>query len=392
MKKVLLIVLALMLACAVSAEGVAVPEGAEAFRGDWQADGTFILMDPEEEHFRVLIIKNSEDGQSEWEYSCLYDEETGTLVSLPFGVRREVMFDENGEFVSSDEIYEDGRATFLLDGEGRVRWLDEKDDAGRGLLFERLPEFAPPFADMTEALEAEGFTGMEGASGGYYVAAVVIDGRITRVVAELDETAAVLEEAIFEAEDLSAAAAMYEAYLRTLPVTYLEEITQVPLTAEELDALKGMTVGELEEAGFEALSYGEGGEAFILTMSLGMYDYDFTVNEPVDIQAVLDGEADYAALTVGGAEYAGLSPNVTDLDYMPDGTYCDTEPDMDVFGDSFDFMSILYEGLQSGEMDLDTLAETLKDALPDQAEQISDYIEMFRQMYGADAVSQTGGD
>ena len=381
-KKVLLIVLALLFVCAVLAEDAFVPEGAEKFVGDWQAEETFIIMDWEEEHFRVLIIQGREDGQSEWDYSCLYDEETGALKSLPYGVRREIVFDDNGEFVSSDEVYEDGEAYFFLDEEDRLTWVDEKDGAGEGLVFERLPAFEPLFSDMTEALSSEGFTGLEGSSDGFYVAVVEVDGVYTRVVAELDETALMLEEAIYEAEDLSAAAAAYEEYVKTLPVTYLEEIVQQPLDEEDLAALAGMKIGELEEEGFEALSYGDGGDGFVVTMALGMYDYDFTVTEEVDIEALWDSETDYAALTVGSAAFSGLSPNVTDLDYLPDGSYYDSVLDTGEFGDSFDFIGALLEAVQSGEVDLETLEATLKESMPDQAEEIMGYLNMFSQLYG----------
>ena len=382
MKKLLLIVLALMLACAAICEGAAADEGAEKFIGDWQDGETFILIGFDEDGIRALIIQARDDGQTEWDYVCVYDEETGALRSLPGGVRREIVFDENGEFVSSDAVYEDGAASFFVDENDRLTWTDEKDGAGSGLAFERLPGFEPLFSDMNEAMESEGYTGMEGSSDGFYVAVVELDGTVCRVVAELDETALMLEEAIFDSDDLSAATEAYEEYIKTLPVSYVEEIIQLPLTKEELEALAGRTVGELEEEGFEALSYGELDDAFVVTLSLGMYDYDFTVNGTVDIQALWDGEADYALLTVGKGEYAGLSPNVTDLNYLPDGSWFDPEFDLGEDGEGFDLMGVLFEAVQSGEIDLETLKATLTEAMPDQAEEIMGYLEMMMQLYG----------
>ncbi|MCR4578015.1 MAG: hypothetical protein K5784_08930 [Clostridiales bacterium] len=390
MKKLLLTVLALLIALTVLAEGDIVPEGAEKFIGDWQDGETFILMDWDDECFRVLIIQGRDDGQTEWEYSCLYDSETGALASLPYGVRREVVFDDNGEFVSSDEVYGDGEAAFAIDENDRLTWQDEKDGAGDGLVFERLPGFEPLFSDMREALADEGYTGFEGTSCGYYVAVVEVDGALNRVAAELDETALKLEDAIYESDDLSAAVEAYEDYVRTLPVSYLEEIVQQSMTEEETAQIIGKTIGELEEQGFEALSFDDGSEAFVVTMAFGMYDYDLTVNESVDIQALWDGKADYETLTVKSAVYAGLSPNVTDLNYLPDGTWYDTEFGFEGEDDGFDLMEALFEAVQSGELDLETLESTLREAVPDQADEIMGYLKSMIKTFGASEDEDAG--
>ena len=389
-KKLLLTVLALLIALTVLAEGDIVPEGAEKFIGDWQDGETFILMDWDDECFRVLIIQGRDDGQTEWEYSCLYDSETGALASLPYGVRREVVFDDNGEFVSSDEVYGDGEAAFAIDENDRLTWQDEKDGAGDGLVFERLPGFEPLFSDMREALADEGYTGFEGTSCGYYVAVVEVDGALNRVAAELDETALKLEDAIYESDDLSAAVEAYEDYVRTLPVSYLEEIVQQPMTEEETAQIIGKTIGELEAQGFEALSFDDGSEAFVVTMAFGMYDYDLTVNESVDIQALWDGKADYETLTVKSAVYAGLSPNVTDLNYLPDGTWYDTEFGFEGEDDGFDLMEALFEAVQSGELDLETLESTLREAVPDQADEIMGYLKSMIETFGASEDEDAG--
>ncbi len=389
-KKLLLTVLALLIALTVLAEGDIVPEGAEKFIGDWQDGETFILMDWDDECFRVLIIQGRDDGQTEWEYSCLYDSETGALASLPYGVRREVVFDDNGEFVSSDEVYGDGEAAFAIDENDRLTWQDEKDGAGDGLVFERLPGFEPLFSDMREALADEGYTGFEGTSCGYYVAVVEVDGALNRVAAELDETALKLEDAIYESDDLSAAVEAYEDYVRTLPVSYLEEIVQQSMTEEETAQIIGKTIGELEEQGFEALSFDDGSEAFVVTMAFGMYDYDLTVNESVDIQALWDGKADYETLTVKSAVYAGLSPNVTDLNYLPDGTWYDTEFGFEGEDDGFDLMEALFEAVQSGELDLETLESTLREAVPDQADEIMGYLKSMIKTFGASEDEDAG--
>ena len=389
MKRVLLTVLVLALICSglAPAETGAAYAGTEAFDGEWQCGDAFILADPEEDGYRILILMGSEAGQTEWEYSCVFDSEADYLRSAPFGIRREVVFDEYGEMVSSEAVYEDGEAVFFLNGDGCLIWQDYKENAGEGMVFTKLMGFGPLFATVGEALESEGFTGMYSTYGDYYVAVVEIDGQFVRVVAELDETALKLSDAVMDADDPFTAAEAYEAYAETLPVSYLEEIVQVPLDAGELDALSGKTIGELEENGFEALSFGEEGGAFTVSVAFGMYVYDITVNEPPEeCETIFDGDMDYTLLTVKGARYAGISPNTLNLDYMPDGTYFGDEGlDTDVFGDSFDLMNILFGAVQSGDTDLDALAETLTQSMPDNAEEILSYIEQLRQMYSEDA-------
>ena len=48
---------------------------------------------------------------------------------------------DDGELVSATEIYSDGSATFSLDGEGKLIWRDEKENAGDGMLFEKVSDY-----------------------------------------------------------------------------------------------------------------------------------------------------------------------------------------------------------------------------------------------------------
>lgn len=115
------------------------PAQAAAFQGEWQCDRASISMNWEEEGFRVLIRWGSSAwDHTEWEYSCFYHEENNTLVSVPFGTRTDYKYGDDGVLVSCDEVYNDGQATFSLDGEGRLIWQDEKENAGEGMRFERL--------------------------------------------------------------------------------------------------------------------------------------------------------------------------------------------------------------------------------------------------------------
>ena len=150
------------------AEADAEPAGAVAFEGVWQCDRATIAMYWEEEGFKVLITWGSSGWEhSEWEYSCYYHEEDSTVVSMPFGTRTEYVYGDDGELASATEAYDDGAATFLLDEEGYLIWRDEKENAGEGMRFERIPEepAALSFATIDAAMNAEGFTGIAGGDG-----------------------------------------------------------------------------------------------------------------------------------------------------------------------------------------------------------------------------------
>lgn len=147
MKKLLAALLALTLtltavfaAAAETEEGMPISEQAKAYEGDWGCDRATIEMNWEEEGFKVLIRWGSSAWEhSEWMYSCYFHEENGTLVSMPFGIRTDYVYGENGELVSASDVYNDGEATFYLDGEGYLIWQDEKENAGADMRFEKLP-------------------------------------------------------------------------------------------------------------------------------------------------------------------------------------------------------------------------------------------------------------
>ncbi|MBR4500298.1 MAG: hypothetical protein IKP22_00190 [Clostridia bacterium] len=113
-----------------------VPVEAAAFEGSWQCDRAIADIVWEEEGFRVNISWGSSAWENtEWEYSCFYHSEDNTLVSMPFGIRTEYVYDDNGEQVSAKEVYRDGCAAFSRDADGCLVWKDEKENAGNGMRF-----------------------------------------------------------------------------------------------------------------------------------------------------------------------------------------------------------------------------------------------------------------
>ena len=145
MKKLLavLLVLSMMLTGAALAEeeSAVSAEPDSGFGGVWICDRAVADINWEEEGYRVFIRWSSSASEfSEWEYSCLYHEEDDTIVSTPFGIRTEIVFDENSDDVTYTQVYDDGTATFSIDEEGHLIWLDEKENAGEGMLFDRISD------------------------------------------------------------------------------------------------------------------------------------------------------------------------------------------------------------------------------------------------------------
>lgn len=361
------------------AEADAEPAGAAAFEGVWQCDRATIAMYWEEEGFKVLITWGSSAWEhTEWEYSCFYHDEDHTLVSMPFGTRTEIVYDDNGDLASATEIYNDGEAIFSLDEEGKLIWLDEKENAGDGMRFEKLPEEPAvlSFATIGEAMASEGFTGVIGGDDQHYVVAMEKDGAYIRLVADLDDEARRLGEATLEyvdADTLEAAFNAYNEYVKTLPVAYEEEITAAPLTQEELDALAGKTLQELEDTGYEHVSseMGENDEA-TYTVSLGLYEYNLLLNETYTVYQQHDDSGFIGDLTVKSAAFAGLSRNAAELRYHADGTY---DAEKDGWAEFNGIMDLISQAM-SGENPEEAI-QKLIEAMPEHAEEIRTFAEIF---------------
>ena len=144
MKKMALILMVLVLMTANAAFAEEVFDGQPAptpdlFSGLWVCGRASIEMDWEEEGYRVLIQWGSSAWEyTEWEYSGFYHEEDQTVVTMPFGRRTDLVYNDESEIASAKEIYDDGEAVFSLDAEGYLIWLDEKENAGADMRFEHV--------------------------------------------------------------------------------------------------------------------------------------------------------------------------------------------------------------------------------------------------------------
>ena len=157
MKKILMVLMALALAmtcfAAFAEEEPIIQEAPnpDPFSGIWECDRATAEIVWEEEGYKVLIHwGSSAEEATEWEYSCYYNEENKTMLSMPFGMRTELTFDENGNEASYNVVYEDGTAEFSLDEDGHLIWKDEKEDAGKDMAFEWVSRYPDPFSGVWE--------------------------------------------------------------------------------------------------------------------------------------------------------------------------------------------------------------------------------------------------
>lgn len=117
------------------------PVESEAFLGQWHCDraGLTVSWTPDDDFTVSIVWSSSAWDNTEWRYHCIYDEKNATLASLPDGTRTEYAHNGDGELATSTLVYHDGTATFLLDRDGYLIWQDNKEYAGKGMRFERLP-------------------------------------------------------------------------------------------------------------------------------------------------------------------------------------------------------------------------------------------------------------
>ena len=67
--------------------------------------------------------------------SCyIHDDE---MVSNGTGTKTEITVDDDGK-EESEVIYTDGSATFSINKHGQLIWKDEKENAGKGLKFDKM--------------------------------------------------------------------------------------------------------------------------------------------------------------------------------------------------------------------------------------------------------------
>lgn len=105
-----------------------------AENGDWR-----IEMYGEDGGIKPYVVHRLGDNlEDAWEYAVALNPERTALTAVPFGLhyRQDTV---TGDW--TEKYYEDGDAVFTLDENGRLTWTDLKEDAGKGLEFEKIGNF-----------------------------------------------------------------------------------------------------------------------------------------------------------------------------------------------------------------------------------------------------------
>lgn len=104
-----------------------------AMDGEWR-----IEMYGEDGGIKPAVIHRLGDNKEDiWEYATALGE-NGELASVPLGLH----YKQDTVTGNWDVIYyEDGEATFTINENGRLIWNDLKEDAGKGLEFEKIGNF-----------------------------------------------------------------------------------------------------------------------------------------------------------------------------------------------------------------------------------------------------------
>ena len=129
----------------------------DVFSGTW-LDGRYAVeIDWEGIGYRILVsLANTPSEFTEWEYSGFYYEEEKRIVTMPFGMKTEVVYGDGGVAESWTTVYEDGSAIFGFNEDGKLIWVDEKENAGEGLAFVKVEEFDDIALRALGSLLAEG--------------------------------------------------------------------------------------------------------------------------------------------------------------------------------------------------------------------------------------------
>ncbi len=110
---------------------------ADDFLGMWVCDRCSINIMATDDAYQVDIMwGNSADLTNCWQYICVFDEDTETLVCKRDGVSYQLDTSDGDQVINDN--YSDGTATFTL-SYGLLYWQDDVEDAGAGMDFEYNP-------------------------------------------------------------------------------------------------------------------------------------------------------------------------------------------------------------------------------------------------------------
>ena len=252
---------------------------------------------------------------------------------------------------------------------------------------------APLYATVGEALKAAGEQPVAGGEKDYFAVVTEKDGKYYRSVAETDDRAKELYQAAVEAdvEQMEATSNALSEYENTLPITYSEEFTAVPMGQAELDALTGKTIGELLDMGYEERESGGEEDNIVYVLRKGLFDYAFTADADINNESDMnEWENGGKQLKVRSAAFRGITREACFKRFHTDGTVEELQDMFAGFGEITEITMAFIgkvEAAQKGEeVDFDTFGKELKEQYPDMAEMIDAYLEVIQKM-GVDALA-----
>lgn len=249
----------------------------------------------------------------------------------------------------------------------------------------------PLYATVGDALAAAGENPIAGGEDDYYAVVTEVDGKYYRSVAETDDIYTELQEAIWEAtpEEMEAAFAAAEEYVKTLSITYSEVFTVAPMTQADMDALVGKTLGELREAGYEERESGTEGDDIAYVMRNGLFEYSFVVDADFDAYEKAqeewpDGGKDFVIQSVS---FHGITSEAIFRKYHTDGSIEESPHPFEGYAELMAEVQQMIESVQNGEeVNVDEFFNGLKEKYPNLVESIDMYLEMYK-MLGAETLA-----
>lgn len=104
--------------------------------GVWGCGRATLTITPQGNAYACNITWGSSASEvGTWDYLCTFTD--GKLVDGGTGVKKDVVYSEDGEISSSETLYTNGSAEFSLDEQGRILWKDNLENAGADMAFTR---------------------------------------------------------------------------------------------------------------------------------------------------------------------------------------------------------------------------------------------------------------
>lgn len=252
-------------------------------------------------------------------------------------------------------------------------------------------KMSPLFATVGAALSAAGEYPIAGGEDDYYAVVTENNGKYYRSVAETDDKYMELQQATWEAESeqMEAASAAVDEYVKTLPIVYSEAFTAAPMDQAEIDALAGKTIGDLREAGYEERESGTEGEDIVYVMRNGLFEYSCVVDADFDAYEKAqeewpDGGKDFV---VTNAAFRGVTSEACFKRFHTDGTVEETPDPFEGYAELIADVQAMLGKVQKGEeVNIEEFFSGLKEEYPNLADSIDMYAELFQQL-GAEALA-----